>query len=220
MLANIGNSRNQVLLSTNGGASFADITPNLATYNNIAVSPDGTRLYCAKVGNNATNVNDDVIYVSFNDGATWSATFTQNQRRISALNATDDSVIFCRFNNATDAFQGVFRSTDNGTTQTLISSSANFRGVYASGDESLIMIFSILQTDTLLVSLNQGTSFSNFTLPASVTTIRLTSSYDGQRAMIGTSTRLYVSTDKMTSVTESQPAGNVDRTWQAAATLS
>jgi hypothetical protein len=219
IVANIGNGRNQVLVSLDGGATFVDRSPNLATFFDVAYSPDGTRLYCSKTANN--NVNEDVIYFSDDDGLTWTATYNENNRNIENLVATDNAIYFNIFNATTSAYIGFHRSTDNGVTRVLRSGAGtNYRRTWISGDDSLIVSAQTSASNILRISTDQGATWSNFTLPASVTVIRLNPSYDAVRWIFGTTTRLYVSLNSMGSVNETQPAGNVDRTWQLGATLS
>lgn len=216
--ANIGNGRFQVLVSLDGGANFVDRSPNLSSFTEIAYTPDGTGLYCSKQGNAS---NTEVLYYSNNDGLTWTATYSENTRKIENLIATDNAIYFMIFNSTTDAFVGFHRSTDNGATRSLINGAgSNYRRGWVSGNDSLIVLASILSTNILRISLDQGVTWANFTIPTTTTTIRVTSSYDATRWIIGTSTRLYVSLNSMGSVSETQPAGNVNRGWQLATTTS
>jgi hypothetical protein len=210
MCANIGNARNQILLSVNGGASFVDISPNTDTYLDCAISPDGTKLYAARSG------GGDAIYMSENNGSTWSVVYNEASRQVLELTATDGSLYYTLFTTA-DSFLGVYRSDLDGSNRAQIfTSTGNYRQILASGDDSLLVLMISGTTGNLKVSYDQGDNFEDVSLLSASVVVAKACSYSGQRVLFGLNTRINGSLDKLNTIQLIEPIAN--NNWQLVAT--
>jgi photosystem II stability/assembly factor-like uncharacterized protein len=98
--------------STNGGSSWASIGPTVSSVQSIAVDPNSSSTIYVGAGNSGGGV-----FKSTNGGSTFqlvSSPEVGTEVRVVALHPTTSSIVYA------GSFNGLFRSTDSGTTWTMI----------------------------------------------------------------------------------------------------
>jgi hypothetical protein len=219
--ANIGNSRNQILVSTDGGLSFVDRSPSLATFNGCEISPDGTTMYAFK--SSVSNVDNDVIYRSTDNGLSWTAVYTLANRRVTSASCSDDAV-YTNVVNQSDAAVGIFRILHTNTVLTdltaaigaLGGAAATQRAISVSNNDDVLIAWNTANTTTRR-STNQGSTFATVALTFSGA-LRLSINGIGTKVIVGgTSSNINISLDGgQTYATPAATPGSGSRTWQLA----
>ena len=218
---NIGNARNQILVSTDGGLSFVDRSPSLATFNGCEISPDGSTMYAFK--SSVSNVNNDVIYRSTDNGVSWTAIYTLANRRVTSASCSDDAV-YTNVVNQNDSAVGIFRVLHANTVLTdlttaigaLGGAAATQRGISVSNNDDVLIAWNTANTTTRR-STNQGGAFSTVALTFSGA-LRLSINGNGTKVIVGgTSSNINISLDGgQTYAAPATTPGSGNRTWQLA----
>lgn len=218
--ANIGNSRNQILVSTDGGLNFVDRSPSLATFNGCEISPDGSTMYAFK--SSVSNLDNVVIYRSTDLGLNWVAVYTLAHIRISFASCSDAAVYFNAVTQA-DGFWGTFRLAHTSLSvvdlSTAIGSqpiSAIQRAISVSNNDDVLIFWNTSNTTTRR-STNQGASFSTVLLTAN-NARRMNINGAGTKVITGhTGSVINISLDGgQTYATPAATPGSGSRTWQLA----
>jgi hypothetical protein len=219
--ANIGNARNQILVSTDGGLNFVDRSPSLATFNGCEISPDGTTMYAFK--SSISNLDNIIVYRSTDLGLNWTAVYTLANRRVTFASCSDEAAYF-NVVTQTDAAAGIFRLPHATTVLTDLTTAigslgavaATQRAISVSNDDSVLIAWSFAGVLTRR-STNQGTSFSSVNLTAA-NARRMNINNIGTKVIIGqTNSIINISTDGgQTYALPAVTPGTGSRTWQLA----
>ncbi len=219
--ANIGNARNQILVSIDGGLSFVDRSPSLATFSGCEISPDGTTMYAFK--SSISNINNDVIYRSTDLGLNWTAVYTLANRRVTSAACSDDAV-YTNVVNQNDNAVGIFRLLHTSTLLTdlttaigaLGGAAATQRAISVSNNDDVLIAWNTANTTTRR-STNQGGAFATVALTFSGA-IRLSINGIGTKVIVGgTSSNLNISIDSgQTYASPATTPGSGNRSWQLA----
>jgi hypothetical protein len=164
-----------------------------------------------------------MLYMSIDNGANWTVQYSEENSQIVNITCSDTAIYGSKFNAAGSQFQGIVRSINDGVTlQTpsvpTINGVAGGRRVFVSQDDSLAIYTSTTSGTEYAKSVNAGTVTLE-TFPASNTILDVAFNQDAQKVLFGTNDRLWISLNNLASILQTQPAGNVQRTWQAVAII-
>lgn len=216
-IANIG-SGSTLHYSNNYGQSFAQISPlGLTNWEGCFVDREYPLIMYAWRQTTTTG-NATVIVKSVDGGTTWNAIYSVLNRRLAGFAAAGSKIFIATRNQSTGSYSQFLRSLDGGA-NFAVPSASQLDLMVLSPDGSILLGRATSLTSRVFRSIDNGATFTqvaNFEA-AGGQVIRINSfDSDNLRAIVGTSTRLYRSTNAGVSFVETQPAGNVNRNWQLA----